>query len=81
MEDQRARADLAMDEPGGAVLVAVLVLALPTGAWAHHGAAIDRISWIAGAWKIDDSGRVIHEQWMEPLGGTMLGMSRTVKNG
>lgn len=40
--------------------------------------AVDRLHWMAGCWEMRTPTRVTHEQWMSPLGGMMLGMSRTV---
>ncbi|MBP1679270.1 MAG: hypothetical protein H6Q29_1181 [Bacteroidetes bacterium] len=49
----------------------------PSSAW-----ALDSLAWIAGCWEGRFAGgRVVSEQWMKPLGGMMLGMSRTVKDG
>ena len=44
---------------------------------------IDELGWMAGCWEsVSKNGAtVIAEQWMKPLGGSMFGMSRTVKNG
>ncbi|MBI5474199.1 MAG: ATP-binding cassette domain-containing protein [Ignavibacteriae bacterium] len=42
---------------------------------------LDSLSWLGGCWALNANGRVISEQWMKPSGGTMMGMSRTVKNG
>jgi len=39
---------------------------------------ISQLSWLAGCWAQQGSGYRRDEQWMEPLGGTMIGMSRTV---
>ena len=39
---------------------------------------VDRLRWMAGCWELVAGERVTHEQWMAPLGGLMLGMSRTV---
>ncbi len=36
------------------------------------------LQWMAGCWELRAGPRVIHEQWMSPLGGLMMGMSRTV---
>ena len=41
-------------------------------------ANIERVSWIAGCWEGRAANRVYTEQWMKPLGGLMLGISRTV---
>jgi Tol biopolymer transport system component len=39
---------------------------------------IDRLSWLAGCWELRAPDRVTMEMWMPPMGGTMLGASRTV---
>ena len=39
---------------------------------------LERLRWLAGRWEGVTPGRVWQEHWMEPLGGTMVGMSRTV---
>jgi hypothetical protein len=36
------------------------------------------LRWMAGCWELRTPARVTHEQWMAPLGGMMMGMSRTV---
>lgn len=42
---------------------------------------LERARWLAGCWRREGAGRVVDEQWMEPLGTAMLGMSRTVRDG
>lgn len=44
---------------------------------------IDSLSWISGCWEQNDVAkkRFGSEQWMKPSGGSMIGMSRTVRNG
>jgi hypothetical protein len=48
-----------------------------------HAAASDvtALAWMAGCWAPEkgDAGSVEH--WLAPAGGTMLGVSRTIKNG
>lgn len=44
-------------------------------------AAIAKMAWLAGNWRMEKAGRVIDEQWMPPAAGVMLGMSRTVAKG
>lgn len=41
------------------------------------------LKWIAGCWEISNAERklLITEQWMQPAGGVMMGMSRTVRGG
>ncbi|MDQ3696669.1 MAG: DUF6265 family protein [Gemmatimonadota bacterium] len=40
---------------------------------------IERAGWLAGCWESATARRIVEEQWMAPRGGTMLGMSRTVR--
>lgn len=44
-------------------------------------ATIDRLGWIAGCWSRTLADGLTEEHWMTPSGGTMLGMSRTVRSG
>jgi Domain of unknown function (DUF6265) len=45
---------------------------------AQAPADLARLAFLAGCWEHRTPSRVTHEQWMAPLGGLMLGMSRTV---
>ena len=40
---------------------------------------IDRAAFMHGCWERRSGNRQVEEQWMRPRGGTMLGMSRTVR--
>lgn len=42
---------------------------------------VEQMAWLAGCWRgqFGESGTV--EQWLPPAGGTMLGVSRTVRQG
>ena len=43
---------------------------------------ISEVAWMAGDWQTASGGRAqIEEHWMQPAGGSMLGMSRTVAGG
>jgi hypothetical protein len=42
---------------------------------------ISAVSWLTGCWMHEETGFRRDEQWMEPRGGTMIGMSRTVAGG
>ena len=42
---------------------------------------LDRLAWLTGCWATSDANRVAQEQWLRPLGGSMIGMSRTVVGG
>jgi hypothetical protein len=39
------------------------------------------MSWLAGCWRGESGEPGTVEQWLQPAGGTMLGMSRTVRRG
>jgi hypothetical protein len=43
---------------------------------------VTRLAWLTGCWSLArSSGAETEEHWMSPKGGTMLGMSRTVRGG
>jgi hypothetical protein len=43
-----------------------------------QAADVSALSWMAGCWRQESSGRIVDEVWMAPRGDGMLGMSRTV---
>jgi hypothetical protein len=59
----------------------LLLVAITTSRLHAQGSQVHQLSWMAGCWRQTDSrnGRTIDEQWMAPMGRTMLGMSRTVR--
>jgi hypothetical protein len=42
---------------------------------------IARLAWMAGCWEAQIGPVQVEEQWNKPAGGTMLGLSRTLKGG
>lgn len=46
-----------------------------------QNATVDELAWLAGCWSAVRQDGVTEEHWMKPVGGTMLGMSRTVRGG
>ena len=46
-----------------------------------QSASVDSLSWMAGCWELGVPRRqmTIAEHWMKPSGGTLIGMSRTVR--
>lgn len=56
-----------------------LLLAAFAGVAAGQG--LEQLAWLAGCWAADGGEPGSGEQWMAPAGGTMLGMSRTVRRG
>jgi len=47
------------------------------------GATLDAAAWLAGCWRVEspDGRSSAEEQWMEPRGGLMVGMSRSIRGG
>lgn len=43
--------------------------------------SVESMTWMTGCWELSVPGRqmTITEQWMKPAGGTLIGMSRTVR--
>jgi hypothetical protein len=58
----------------------LLILATPPAA-ASGGGPLDRLGWLAGCWVEEFENGLREEQWMAPLGESMLGVSRTVAAG
>ncbi len=65
----------------GVLLSAVLFATVLTAAETAAQPGVADFAWLAGRWQFEQAGRVVSEEWMAPAGGTMLGMSRTVKAG
>jgi hypothetical protein len=61
------------------MLIAIGVATVLAGSSART--SVRDIGWIRGCWSLTEQGRSVTEHWMPPDGGTMLGMSRTVKAG
>jgi hypothetical protein len=59
-------------------LVFTLELVAGSRAVAQRAEKWKPVAWLGGCWELRAGTRVIREQWMPPLGGTMLGSSRTV---
>lgn len=59
-------------------IVAIAGLMGADQARAQAGDGVGRLGWLAGCWELRAGARLTHEQWMAPLGGLMMGMSRTV---
>jgi hypothetical protein len=60
------------------------------GAWAGALAAenpppsavrVDQLAWLTGCWEASSPGRTVEEHWLAPRGETMIGVSRTVRDG
>lgn len=66
-----------------AIMAALLLVSwvAPAVVPARDTPSIDGLSWLAGCWRRARANGMIEEHWMSPRGGTMLGMSRTVRDG
>jgi hypothetical protein len=58
-------------------LIVALLLGIAT--LPGQSSETDTLSWMAGHWCLKDTGRTVEEYWMRPHGGTLLGLSRTLK--
>lgn len=54
-----------------AIALAVASLLQDTG--------IQRVAWLQGCWRLTSPSRVVEENWTAPRGGSMLGVSRTIR--
>lgn len=59
-------------------LLLLLVPPIPAASDATPPLDLKAVSFMAGTWHAEVRGTTIEEQWMEPAGKLMLGMSRTV---
>jgi uncharacterized protein DUF6265 len=46
-----------------------------------QGPTVDQLAWLTGCWTMTRGDSVVEEQWLKPLGGTLMGISRTAKGG
>lgn len=61
------------------MIAAVSMLACSTAL--GQDVTADKLGWMSGCWAASGGETGSGEQWMAPAGGTLIGMSRTVKNG
>ena len=59
----------------------LLVASAGLGVSAQPQLSITRVAWLRGCWQGAVGQSTMDEQWMAPRGGSMLGMSRTVRGG
>ena len=63
----------------GIALILTCFSNLYTSSATQASHTISDLAWMSGSWRTAPGGRAqIEEHWMEPGGGSMLGMSRTV---
>jgi hypothetical protein len=69
---------------GMRLLAPVLILTLVSSVTVAQDAgatSVASVAWLAGCWSAEQGEAGSGEQWLPPAGGTMLGVSRTVKKG
>lgn len=65
-----------------AVIVGLLLaLVVPANGAEPGRPKIEDLAWLAGCWAADGAEPGSLEVWMPPAGGSMLGMSRTIRRG
>ena len=62
-------------------MIPALVLSAARPLGAQEASGIGRVAWMQGCWEAATTQRTIEEHWMTPRGGSMLGVSRTVRAG
>jgi hypothetical protein len=58
-----------------------LLAAAPAAAEAPAPASVQQLAWLAGCWQHQTGARTVDEHWLAPSGDSLLGVSRTVKDG
>ena len=48
---------------------------------AQAPATIDSAAWLQGCWELKADNRTVEEIWTPPKGGSMIGVSRTIRDG
>ena len=62
-------------------LAGVLLVVAAETASAQIDKGIGRASWLRGCWEATTATGSVEENWMEPKGGSMIGVSRTIRDG
>ena len=62
-------------------VIAAVWMALTAASWARaQDPKVANLTWLAGCWEQKSGTRLVEERWTKPLGGLMLGVSRTSRN-
>ena len=62
-------------------IIGTVCLALAGTSASAASPGVEALAWLTGCWSRLDAETGSGEQWMAPAGGTMLGVSRTVREG
>lgn len=60
-------------------LIVVMLMCEPAAA--QNAGGIDRAAWLQGCWELKAADRSVEEMWSAAKGGSMIGISRTVRDG
>jgi len=60
--------------------LAALAVTLACDVAASQSAGIQRAAWLQGCWEMSTPGRSVEEIWTTPKGGSMIGVSRTIRD-
>lgn len=63
------------------LLACSMIAACHLDAHAAENPAVNDLSWLSGHWCQESGGALIEEYWLAARGGSLLGLSRTVKVG
>ncbi len=61
-------------------LVAIVIV-LACGVLSAQSTGIQRAKWLQGCWELSTPARDVEEIWTRPKGGSMIGVSRTIRDG
>jgi hypothetical protein len=50
-------------------------------AFAGQAASTSDLGFLTGCWRLEANGRTVEEHWLAPLGGSLIGVGRTVSGG
>jgi hypothetical protein len=62
------------------VLLAIACVACSSRPALSQASPVGELLWLAGCWERNVDAVVIEEQWLRPRGGTLLGVSRTIRD-
>ena len=61
--------------------LAAIVIMLPCSVLSAQPTGIQRAAWLQGCWEASLPARTVEEMWTRPRSGSMLGASRTIRDG
>ena len=62
-------------------VAAAVVVMLATDVLVSQSTGIERAKWLQGCWELSAPNRIVEEMWTLPKGGSLIGVSRTIRDG